>query len=504
MSVSLIVAIGSPGSKMCLKVALKWHSFTTQSRQTGMAKQPQFGNIRKIRGKYQARYKHNNTEHTAGRMFNTLKLARVWLNNEQRLIELDTWTPPEQRRQQAKNEEEHEEAASVTLADYGLAWITNRQTPSGRALAPSTASEYRKYLATVLKPLAGKPLNQITRKDVERWWNMKANKKRPTLRHHAYSLLKSLMTAAMKDGLIDANPCQIDNASRLSRATPKAVRDELITSLTVADVNALADEITPSCWRFLVLLLAYCGLRPGEAFALRRSDISHDRVDGLERVLIHVQRAVSKQVESRPKTDGSIRTVPLPPHLNDVLATHLVSYAQPGYDGLVFPSTNPAMSFASSGQVQGKKAGSGKQGNYSSGWNKARETIGKPSLRLYDLRHWARLIWTRAGLDYATVEMLLGHQLPTIQGTYAHYDIGHAWTYARKVSEMTGWSPDVGRAQPVRIPDRLLNAMSTRQLGEYLSRLSDEGAAAVVPHIPVEKLMKLMGRDDRARLRIVE
>lgn len=88
-----------------------------------------------------------------------------------------------------------------------------------------------------------------------------------------------------------------------------------------------------------------------------------------------------------------------------------------------------------------------------------------PALRIYDLRHWARRIWTLAGLDYASVEMLLGHAA-LVQGSYAHLDHGHVWPYAVKVSELAGWTRP-GKADPPGAPPidpRLLAAMTPEQL----------------------------------------
>ncbi len=127
-----------------------------------------------------------------------------------------------------------------------------------------------------------------------------------------------------------------------------------------------------------------------------------------------------------------------------------------------------------------------------SGWNAARLAVGRPSLRLYDLRHWARRQWTRAGLDTASAEMLLGHELPRVLGTYAHLDPDHVWPYMVRCSETIGWTrPDATAAPALAIPPRLLNAMTGEQLSAALAAMTDAQLAETVPHLDPTTLARV-------------
>lgn len=49
-----------------------------------------------------------------------------------------------------------------------------------------------------------------------REWHADFDPNSPTSRAHAYALLKAILTSAMQDDLIDANPCRIRGASKVA------------------------------------------------------------------------------------------------------------------------------------------------------------------------------------------------------------------------------------------------------------------------------------------------
>jgi integrase len=83
----------------------------------------------------------------------------------------------------------------------------------------------------------------------------------------SYGVLRRLLDRAVRDRVIAANPCTLRRAPLPSRpATNRPV-------LTPNEVEELATLMRRDDDRVLVRLLAYGGLRIGEAFALRRQDI---------------------------------------------------------------------------------------------------------------------------------------------------------------------------------------------------------------------------------------
>lgn len=394
-------------------------------------KRSTLGSIEKRGRKYRARYARYGKRYESQEQFYTLQAADRWLLDEESLIDKGLWTPPETRRAR-------KEAKEVTLGDYLNGWITHRTTKRGKPLAESTQMLYRSYVDGPLDKLASKTINKITRDQVQSWWDTNAH--RLKTRKEAYSLMKTAFKKAISDGLVDENPCQVENASARVRKVSPQQRGLLISDISVAEMSEILAAYDRPHFRLALAFCAWCGLRPSEALALKRGDLRHKRIDGIACWSIDVTRTIEDGADrqrklAEPKTPESVRRVLVPPHLGDQIVEHLA-----GCTGeLLFPSTSPDKDYATLGQLRGANH----PPKYT-GWFAIKHDFNRPELRIYDLRHWARMIWTRAGLDYPSVEMMLGHRLPEVVGTYAHFDPAHVWPYALKVSEMAGWLPDAG------------------------------------------------------------
>ncbi len=110
-------------------------------------------------------------------------------------------------------------------------------------------------------------IGDVTPAKVRAWHTEAAKVTGATALAQAYRLLRSLLGVAVADEVIAANPCRLRNAS-----TPKAARPS--RALTAIEAQALADHLgadrRTERYRTLVLVLAFGGLRFGEATALRR------------------------------------------------------------------------------------------------------------------------------------------------------------------------------------------------------------------------------------------
>ncbi len=253
--------------------------------------------------------------------FTTRERAQGWLAGELKLIERGEWTPPAQRRRLA-------EARQITFDEYARDWIDNRLV-RGRPIKATTRQHYLDIHDRWLAPLHDLPLDDITERHVERWYQQ-AFPDAPTMRSHSYSLLKSIFPHRSRcRKLIKESPVNLEGAT--SRTTPKD-----ITLLTVAQVQALAGRYasTPPT---LVLLAAWCGLRFGELTALRRRDL--DLVEGTVTVEQAAVTVGGERVITTPKSTAGHRTVYMPPHLLDT-CQHLATFTPTDADALVFQGTN--------------------------------------------------------------------------------------------------------------------------------------------------------------------
>ena len=184
----------------------------------------------------------------------------------------------------------------------------------------------------------------------------------------AYRLLKAIFNTAVDDELIRRNPCRIKGAGQ-EKSAERPV-------LTVPQVYALA-AATDERYRVLVLLAAFTSLRWGELAALRRSDI-----DAQARTV-----RVIRQLNERdgggfsfgpPKSEAGVRIVAIPELITPDLATHIVTHARHGNDGLVFTSPD---------------GGPLRHTNFRRRfWVPAVAAAGLPSMQFHDPRHTGNML----------------------------------------------------------------------------------------------------------------
>src|SRR5664280_3557176 len=368
-----------------------------------------FGTIIETRGRFKVRYTGPDRKiHRAGITFTTRERAQGWLSEERKLIELHEWTPPSLRRAQVRKDE-------LSFDEFARDWIAKRLV-RGRPLKDRTREHYLDIHQRWFTALHARTLSSITGLDIERWYHGLPDA--PTMRSHAYSLLKSIFRTAVAHRLVTESPVAVEGAT--ARSAPKD-----ITLLTVAQVQALADAMPPR-HRLLVLLAAWCGLRFGELTGLRRRDINHDQETiTIEQAAVTVGGA---RLITTPKSAAGRRTVYLPPHVITDLRHHLASFTAPGANALVFPGTDGQP--LTPGQVYGHAprydTRTGKKKHPGNGFYKARHQIGRPDFRFHDLRHFAA---TMAAISGATTKELMQFA--------GHSDIHAAMRYQEAVTDPT-------------------------------------------------------------------
>ncbi len=102
----------------------------------------------------------------------------------------------------------------------------------------------------------------LHRIDVEEWLAaLRAGALGSSATRTARTLLVMMLSSAVESRILRSNPLA---GVKVARRGPTRAKQ----ALTIPQVEALADAAEP--YRVLVLVLAYCGLRPNEAFALRR------------------------------------------------------------------------------------------------------------------------------------------------------------------------------------------------------------------------------------------
>ncbi|WP_169746875.1 tyrosine-type recombinase/integrase, partial [Demequina gelatinilytica] len=211
----------------------------------------------------------------------------------------------------------------------------------------------------------------------------------------AYRLLHAILTTAVDDGLITANPVRIAGAGHVAHAE----RLPLVPS----EVARLADAM-PDHLRAAVLVAAWSGLRPGEVFALRRRDLDLPAGTLTVRQAL-VELAGQPLAFGPPKSAAGRRTVALPALVIEALTVHLEAHTPRHLDSLVFTTS----------------AGTPVTGSArSTAMRRARAAINRPDITWHHLRHTGATLAAQAGATQADLMRRIGHSSPRAAAIYQH------------------------------------------------------------------------------------
>jgi len=310
---------------------------------------------------------------------------------------------------------------------YAPGWLSSRVH-----LKPKTRAGYVSLLKTRVLPQWGTvPLSRITYGGVSAWVSqMVAEGLSASRTRQAYHLLSGLLDDAVKDSRLVRNPASGVDLPRLV-LQPRRY-------LTHGQVTELADASGE--YRALVLVLAYCGIRWGEAAALKvgRVDPLRGRLDIVEAVT----DVNGRMVFGSPKTHQH-RSVPVPRFLRDELAVVMAGKAA---DDLVF--TSPAGAVL---RVQNFRRRS---------FDRATSSVGLDGLVPHELRHTAASLAIASGASVKAVPKMLGHASAALTlDRYGHLFGDELDTVAERL--------DVARAQaavPRACPEGSVTELAERRI----------------------------------------
>ncbi|WP_168706583.1 site-specific integrase [Gordonia paraffinivorans] len=265
----------------------------------------------------------------------------------------------------------------ITVGELAGDWLDRKQAD----LKPSSYRPVKTAWRVHVEPRWGHVrLVDIDLDAVERWIaDMGRQGSGATVVLRAYGVLAGILDTAVKSRRLVTNPARTPENLPKKRRKPR-------TYLTHEHVAALAAEAK---YPTLVRLLAYTGLRWGEAIGLR---VKH--LDLARKRLTVVENAVQVDMETivgTPKGDEA-RSVPIPEFLVFELAA-AVKGKQP--DDLVFSD------------ARGRHL---KRPVSSSGWFEAAVArSGVPRVTVHDLRHTAASLAISAGVNVKALQRMLGH-----------------------------------------------------------------------------------------------
>jgi integrase len=286
----------------------------------------------------------------------------------------------------------------ATFADAAAEFL--RYVEHDRAIKPSTLGDYRSIISAHLLPAFGDlRVEEITPQKIERWHAGVTSRDGSRLSNRTKNkllvLLHGVFQRALKVYGLPRNP-----VAEIERHPQRSSGD--IEVFSVEEVHALARAAASEQDAAIYLTAAFTGLRRGELVALRWRDVD------FAGSAIRVRASYAGAALTTPKS-GRVRSVPMAPHVAEVLARMGQRRHTTREDELVFP-----------GETGGYLDGSALRRRY----DKALKRAGLRPLRFHDLRHTfgTRMI---ARADIRRVQEWMGHADVQTTMRYLHYAPRH-------------------------------------------------------------------------------
>lgn len=319
------------------------------------------GNIqRRPNGRWRARYRDPAGRERA-RHFGRRLDAERWLASVETAKHRGEWIDPALSR--------------ITVGEWATKWLAAQVQ-----LKPLTRERYRNIVRVNVLPVWGKVrLATVTHADVVAWIaDLQAQGYAAATIRQTHRVFSLMLALAVRDRRLSYNPAEGVRLPRVHRKEPVFLSHEQV------------DRLARACpgYELFIRLLAYTGLRWGEATALQVK-----RIDLLRRRLEVVRTAIDmgEVTYGTPKTHQH-RSVPIPRSLVEELADH-VAGRDP--DDLVFTSPHgaPLRNHNFRARV----------------FTPAAVAIDVPHLTPHDLRHTAASLAVQAGANVKVVQLMLGH-----------------------------------------------------------------------------------------------
>lgn len=285
----------------------------------------------------------------------------------------------------------------VRLGAYLRKWLDDVR-PN---LAPATWRKHESIVRNHVDPRLGdRFLSTLSVADV-RGFLASRPAADPQTRRHWRSTLRRALADAQRDGLVTKNVAALAEPPKMRRKRPVVLDAVQVRTL----IDGTRGERLHAYWT----LAATGGLRQAEMLALSWDDI--------EGAMVHVRHTLhwvdGQPVRDVPKTETSVRDVPIPPVAVSALRDHRRMQLEEraaagalGSEGLVFTTTR--------GQpIQGP--------NLMPPFRKALARLGLPRVTIHSLRHSAATVLIAEGYPIAKVAAILGHSSSRVtEMVYSH------------------------------------------------------------------------------------
>ena len=277
------------------------------------------------------------------------------------------------------------DAGTQTLSQFLPEWWERH---GDRFLAKNTIKSYRDLIDRFIEPgLGTTQLRRITPTSIAALRDLVSDRSGQETARKTLAVLQGILERAVEWGHLKTNPAKVVTKparSRKSRPRPLDPGEVEAIRAGLGDRDAV-----------LVSLMAYAGLRPGEALALTWEDIGTQT--------INVDKSIALGEEKSTKTGRSRVVRPYNAVMGDLRRWRMATGIRTGAlfsrprDGAPWRDTD-----------------------YRNWRNRAWSEAAPDGVRPYDLRHSFASLLFAEGLNPAYIAEQMGHSLQTLLSTYVH------------------------------------------------------------------------------------
>lgn len=292
-------------------------------------------------------------------------------------------------------------AQAPSFAAFAQEWLSTKR-PS---VAPRTFGFYREGVAKLvsfLGPKADAPIDELTKAALVAYRNMRAAKVSPSSVNADLRVVRMLLLAARRDGLIQENPAEfVESVRSRGNGAPASER----RAFTIPELRCILDVADPE-WRSMILFGVYTGQRLSDIASLSWANI--DLLKGELRLqtqktgrlmVLPLAPPLVRHLESIPCSDD-VRA-PLHPRAAALLARNGRSAALSNQFGDLLADAGLRPRLSRRGGGEGRNA---------------RRL--KSELSFHSLRRTATTLLHEAGVPQQVVQAMIGHDSTEVHQLY--------------------------------------------------------------------------------------
>ena len=303
-----------------------------------------------------------------------------------------------------EREQEIEEGKLTNVGNTRLVvWTEKWLEINKNNYSPSTRVLYKSYIdnhyKSYFKQLKLKEINEI---HLVEFQNELLEKMSPTSARRVMSALRKMLGDALK---------KKSPAADLKLPKEKK-RDYKIP--TTKEFDRIHEAVKGTRDEPIVLLAGWCGLRRAEIFALRKNDIN------IKQGIIRIDEGLAINEENEyefkdPKSQNSIREVPVPDYLMNLLKNISGKRQRKKSDSNV-------EEIDAKQKEKDDRLFSNRPDNYSSYWAKLVRRKRMPKIRFHDLRHYYATWLYHNDVPDLYAAKFMGDDIDTVKRIYQHIE----------------------------------------------------------------------------------